>query len=423
MYGTMLPAPPVNPSPEQAMAGFLGTMLLTVAFFAYCTIAASAFLFTDSIKHVFSPLTLTVLRLLVGTLTQWTLLLVYGCFQLRLMIDTITPLFNVRIWWKLALVGLFNCSIPYTLYPVALDSGMNIAALAALVSMSPFFVQLYLLIERKSRRQHSVSSVLFMCAGGVVAVAGIFLMKLDVFLHNSLFSSTIFYALMGCILGLFCAASKAAASSLVQLHLESLNFASIVLGQSIAALIISTVVLTLYWIGWIAVHFIFYSYSDSYAMEVTSLTETLLRDVEQIALPPLHEIVPLFVAIVYLGCFASCLAYILQFFLVKNIGALREVLSDFVVPLLALVESLVFQHLPVGGKNKNARGDNRWNLFDLESMVLGLLCVAGGTACCLWAARGSVVGGDAKNEEEEESVLGIVGSYSTHDAFEERNKN
>ena len=66
--------------------------------------------------------------------------------------------------------------------------------------------------------------------------------------------------------------------------------------------------------------------------------------------------------VLYLGIFSSCAVYYVQFFLIRTVGAVRQITVDFAVPVVGLLEGVLF--------------DSEWH--DASRLYVALECTGAG---------------------------------------------
>lgn len=290
------------------------------ALVTFALIAGSAFLFTSYASQDVPPVSLTALRLTIGS-------------SGLLLISAVTG----KICWlkaasyhelvSLAIIGFANTAIPYTLLAAALSQGVNVATAAVLSGAAPLFATVLsaLFLTHASKVWFQPKRLLGLSLGfaGVIIIAFIKQIVKD---KNT--TSTV----TGVILQLFGVLSKAVAAVLAEHHNSKFQtgmpvFVQAFLQAAAGALIAIPVAL---------------------AMDCTHMTPKIL-DPHRVAQSGaycgfVHNANQQAIfGVLYLGVCSSCIVYILQFFLLKTVGAVRQMLVDYLTPAVGIVEGALFK--------------------------------------------------------------------------------
>ena len=287
-------------------------------------VAGSAFAFTKEAKKHIPPLSLTAFRLILGTVCLtltfgvWTVVGSFfpACAPRRRVPDEKEASLGVsRRWWGMAgygfLLGLANNVIPYTLYPVAMNLGVNVGITALLAATSPLMV--VLVAYGTSMGPYRVASLVL----GLGGVACLYVSRISA--HG---------VISGYSLVLLAAAGKASAALLAStafgsfpsLRRNPLKLALLQTGTG--ALIASMFALIIDYPGPPKL-------GHRYPPHFAWISHVSWKG---------------WAGVAYLGVMGSCVAYILQFLLIIRVGATRQISVDFLVPVIALVEGGIFFH-------------------------------------------------------------------------------
>lgn len=261
---------------------------------AFALISGSAFLFTKIAKRSFPPVSLAALRLLVGAA---------GLTAVRVGVGAqgAGARWFERAWLgRVAVMGLLNCAVPYSLYPYALRH-VNVGAAAIVTGSSPLLAQAVTGGGRGWRRAAGLLAGL----AGVAAVAS----------RKAIRSREFTWHAVGSYVLLVCAAvCKAAASVWAEKKLGGLSSVQSAWGQTVTAAAMATT----------AAAVVDYA-APPHPFDFRGVTSQAVAGV------------------LYLGLLASCAVYLVQFRLIRRVGSVRQLSVDFAVPLVALTEGVLFE--------------------------------------------------------------------------------
>jgi hypothetical protein len=322
----------------------------TIAILVYAVIAGSAFLFTKQASATIPAATLTAFRLCLGSiglLTSFTFI-----FGLRGLITTFRfELFgSVESTKRVCLVGIMNTVIPYTLYAVASEHGIDVSVQAVMSGLSPIFAALlshyYIPDAEPLWRVLKVMGLLLCICGGLLvtlhseivdggmsssSAVGVVSQLVAVLCKSAaavLAEHTFKYHVVnGSLTGSSYGGSGGLTTNLNVMHydedngeLESeegghkINSPSFALGQACVGATVA-IPLAILW------DFIL----------IPSRGQALLDS----GFDWIGVIAPIF----YLGLVSSCFVYYLQFYVVKNSGGLRQIITvDSLTPVVGVIE-------------------------------------------------------------------------------------
>eukprot|EP00756_Hemistasia_phaeocysticola_P055943 Hpha_TRINITY_DN3194_c0_g1::TRINITY_DN3194_c0_g1_i1::g.96537::m.96537 len=286
---------------------------------SFALISGSAFLFTSYAKDTFPPATLTLIRLSIGS---FALLLTNTAYdQLREL-----RLLRVREALSLGLVGLFNTAIPYTLFASALGEGVGVGIAAAMTGGAPLFAALVaaVLIPGTWQRLWVKRKVIGLLLGfvGVLLIA----------FHKQAVKAHKRSSMTGILLQIAGVASKALAAVLAQRH-NSLHGKRNPLAQALVQASAGAVMAGVLSLA------LDCSESTPHALDPKGITKeggcyNFFSDAPGKA----------WASAMYLAFASSCIVYVLQFFLLGKVGAVRQMLVDYCTPIVGVVEGAAFKH-------------------------------------------------------------------------------
>eukprot|EP00455_Lapot_gusevi_P042204 TRINITY_DN4975_c0_g1_i1.p1 TRINITY_DN4975_c0_g1~~TRINITY_DN4975_c0_g1_i1.p1 ORF type:complete len:427 (+),score=66.95 TRINITY_DN4975_c0_g1_i1:86-1366(+) len=321
-------------------------ILSVVAFLAASSISGSAFLFTKYAKHDFPPFMIAALRLCIGsvllTLVNIFVYFFYNSTSSSYLLEDRPRHYFLGSFFVL---GLLNCVIPYVIYPIALNN-LNVGVTATLAASSPLFAQLFAFFLIDSER--NVGGRRWF--GLVIGFLGVFVISIEKVVHEKGFDWSYMYGYIICIIA---ASSKAMASVYVHRFLPTLPILKIALGQTAAGAFLAI----------IATLSIEYVYPPShFASHFAFFNNVTLRGA---------------LAIGYLGLFGSCIVYVLEFFLVRYQGSVRQIMVNFLVPAISMAEGALI----LGEWDNLSGGYIAFQVVGACMIVLGIvLAMRGGSA-------------------------------------------
>lgn len=290
----------------------------------FALVAGSAFLFTSYGVASFPPITLVAIRLSLGSAL---LFLVHIGFAKRGE--------RPKISWEasriLASVGVINTVLPYTLFAAAMSGGIGVGVAAAFSGAAPLLaVPLSVaLLPGGTDARHLCSLRFLVClTSGFLGVLLLAAYK-EVFSRDHRLSSST--GLTFQLLGVF---TKALASVLMErgnriLHAKGEHI-PVITQAFLQAASGAAVAIVL-----------------AFALDCTRLTPSLLDPHglahEDGCFVLTHAGTRAWLSVLYLGVGSSCAVYMLQFFLLKRAGAVRQNLVDFLTPAIGVAEGALFK--------------------------------------------------------------------------------
>mmetsp|Transcript_8215 Transcript_8215/g.20304 ORF Transcript_8215/g.20304 Transcript_8215/m.20304 type:complete len:324 (+) Transcript_8215:21-992(+) len=285
----------------------------------YALIAGSAFLFTkEGTKHV-PPLLLVLLRLAIGSSVLGIAFV--ACTYARRGEFSGRGVFRLR--WIFA-VGVLNTVVPYSLFAFALNGagGLHVGVSAVLSALGPVFAA-----AMKFRR------VVPVCGALLFGALGVTLLMMRKIASHSGGGTPLAYTVFLC--GVLCKAAGAA-----------LGEATLPKRRGLADLLFVSCLQTACGAGVALVLVLCCTPGDLAGLGRTPAAS--------------------WGAVLYLGLCASCLVYLLQFFLLLGPGAVFQLTVDFLTPVVGLVQGAVWQ--------EELRGLTWVSWVEL---VAGTLCILG----------------------------------------------
>ena len=329
--------------PSMEAAGASARVRNTSALVAFALIAGSAFLVTKEVSKSLPPCTIAASRLALGSVG---LLL---CNALLAGIAPTARAIALLLAQPLVLVvGCCNTAISYSLNAAAMDHGIEVWLAATLAGCAPLFTAAMALAFLPTRRP-SASIV----GGLLVGFAGIGALAAEKALAPGKHGAT---TAVGFLLQLIAVSSKAIASALAQRQMGSAGVVSrSTMPNTTPALL--------------ALQF---AAAQALAGLAAALVFALVVDVSPWFGGGLHTLAPLshgrvWPALLYLGLASSCLVrgrrrshlsspalrttdcfsqwqvYVLQFYLVREVGAVQQMAVDYLTPIVGIVEGAIFR--------------------------------------------------------------------------------
>ncbi|CAK9090864.1 unnamed protein product [Durusdinium trenchii] len=307
------------------------------ALVASALIAGSMFLFTSLVKDAFPPLSLVMFRMLLGSAG-----LLAGTASAQAMgwHRSSSPAREEVLY--LCAIGAMNTVLPYTLYAAALGKGESVSCASALAGATPVFAAGLMALSGKLTLQTEGPGLLLGLLGVLLIVfrrgrwshgsfQGVALQVLGVF----------FKASAACLAGAKNARKDLKASVLLQALLQALCGAAL---AAVLSLLLDARAQTPHWLDPKDLSHGGYGFLFS----VTSQQ---------------------WLCLVALSLMGSCVVYLLQFFLLARVGAVRQTLMDQLALVIGVVEGGLF------------RGEWRDASFsELLTFLFGAACVLVATA-------------------------------------------
>ena len=242
---------------------------------------------------------------------------------------------NKLIDW-LKYKGFLNTTVPYTLYAIALKS-VNAGVSSIIAGFSPIVAQALVMVLYR----HSSNLTLSKAAGFFIAGCGLTFVSMEKVITSSDFNWNAIGNYVYLILGTI---SKGAASVYGQHNLNRLPVLTVAWGQTMYGAIVSMCSALL-------VDFVYnnppYDFKNTTTSSLTGL--------------------------VYLALLSSCVVYILQFFLLQNFGSVKQTLVEFLVPIIGLVEAVLFR----GGWSHTKTSVIAIEVIGCAMLMIGLRLVMG----------------------------------------------
>ncbi|KNC46568.1 uncharacterized protein AMSG_03003 [Thecamonas trahens ATCC 50062] len=305
-------------------------LAIAAAFATLALVAGSAFAFTKVAKAHVPPLSLTALRLVIGAAALGVTSPVLHRLGRRRheALDVLAaderklPLSGLALARTATAMALLNNVIPYTLYPIAMNLGINIGVVAVLAATSPLIAAALVAL---ARRPPTLGRALWPALA--LGLAGVALLYAEALAGKSGKHATarpVSDTLLGYSLVLVAAACKGAAAVVAEAVLgPRLSYVRLALAQTAAGAVVAVIAAAAV-DTWHPL-----SLSHHYPARMA-----WLASMDGSA----------WGGVVYLGLGGSCLAYLLQFVLVRELGAVRQVGVDFAVPVVAAIEGALFFH-------------------------------------------------------------------------------
>lgn len=224
----------------------------------------------------------------------------------------------------MAKVGIFNTVIPYTLFAAALASDVGVGVAASQSALGPILALVFsLIIFGKAFASQLNFWHLAGIVSGVIGVCLIAMYKKAG--HDATDSQLVPFVIL--IAGV---SSKALAAVLAQHHNQRFSHTSTLAQAAIQASAGMLVALVL-----------------SLGLDCSGLTPSRL-DKHNLSGGGCYRFVAsaglgAWASVGYLALFSSCIVYALQFFLLKRVGAVRQMTVDYVTPIVGVVEGIIFR--------------------------------------------------------------------------------
>lgn len=281
------------------------------------------FLITSAVQDVVPPISLTSARLVFGSF----FLLLALLFDLSSLQEVRT--FCKRDWITLFCIGSTNTVLPYILFASALGTGVNVGTASALAGAIPIVAACFCGFWECSfgRRYNRLTPASFNVLGLTVGFVGVVLVAFGKTLHTAHSQNS----WMGLLLQFTAVASKAFAAVLSQYWNAQTELSTPPLVQAFIQATFGAM---------LAVVLVF---CTDYCGTTPDFLDPrhLTRGGRFLFLS--HVGFTQFLSLLCLGCFGSCLVYVLQFFLVKHVGAVRQTLMDQLSLIVGVFEGAVFR--------------------------------------------------------------------------------
>lgn len=278
-------------------------------------IAGSALLFTSFAKDAFPPLTLTLGRLSIGSLFLLAVIILLG--EVRFL----SRLKHVEVA-ELALIGILNTAIPYSLTAAAMGAGVSVGIAAGMAGAIPIFAAVFDFMLVKPKFGEVRSTAWFM--GLFIGLLGVALVATQKQMTSSELKVTSF---SGALLQLTAMMAKALAAVLARRHNVVRRTATSPLLQALLQAVAGALAVMLLVL----------------MLDCTGHTPKLLDPKE---LTKERQCLEVFVradskawlSLLFLSFFSSGVIYILQFFLFQKVGAVRQTLTDQLALVVGVLE-------------------------------------------------------------------------------------
>ncbi|CAJ1403363.1 unnamed protein product [Effrenium voratum] len=263
-------------------------------------ISGSMFLFTSVVKDAFPPLSLVMCRLILGCCGLLCLLLL----QEKQLVLEDGP--------RLCVVGLMNTVLPYTLYAAALSMGESVSAASALAGATPIFAAGLCVLSRR-RTSGWPGLALGMC--GVLLIVS----------RHGRWAGGSWLGMMLQLLGVLFKASAAVLAQDLRKARPSPLLPALVQAAAGAALAAAL----------------------SLLLDCRGVTPQLL-DPKRLSRGGGYSFLASvsltqWLCLLGLSLLGSCAVYLLQFFLLARVGAVRQTLMDQLALVIGVLEAL-FRH-------------------------------------------------------------------------------
>eukprot|EP00927_Polykrikos_kofoidii_P080100 TRINITY_DN76978_c0_g1_i1.p1 TRINITY_DN76978_c0_g1~~TRINITY_DN76978_c0_g1_i1.p1 ORF type:complete len:350 (+),score=42.89 TRINITY_DN76978_c0_g1_i1:88-1137(+) len=286
---------------------------VTCAIVVFGLIAGSAFLVTKEASRSLPPATLTACRLLLGVLSLFLIhVLVRGMKSTWRTIVNVSKAEAMRV----ALVGALNTTVPYTLFGVAAVSGVDVSVSATLSGASPLFAAVIasVLVARDERQKHGR----LFCVGMVVGFGGTILVAVKSQMSASSQGHTAFVGIYAQFAGVLSKSLAAIFAEITFKRSADIDEFSFALGQTLAGALIA-IVLAVVW------------------------DFMLVPERGRVVFDPTFNWRMVAPAVLYLGLMSSCVVYLLQFYVVRFAGGARQMMVDYLTPVVGVLEGALFR--------------------------------------------------------------------------------
>jgi drug/metabolite transporter (DMT)-like permease len=327
------------------------------AYAGFALISGCAFFFTKVASRSFPACTLAALRMLIGAVPL--------ALAHRVLAGGEAALWRAH-WRALAVMGLLNCALPYSLYPYAIHRASS-GVVAVVAGASPLLAMLLAAAALRGRPDEAAlvritpRKLLGVCMG----VGGVICILVDrAAADHAKSASSVWRAAAGVAIALLAVSSKAAAAVFAHAALP-LPVLSAAYGQTVAGA------------AWALV-----------GAAVVDFGARPSRPFDFAHVEPAAA-----GGLLYLGLLSSCVVYLFQFFLLRHHGAARQTLVDLAAPVVGLLAGVAF-----AGEWRGAAP--RVIALQLAGCALVCLGVAFSGASLTPARRVAGGGGDGSEEEE-----------------------
>jgi drug/metabolite transporter (DMT)-like permease len=286
------------------------TVLSFLAFITLGALWGSAFLFIKiavDVKHGFKPLTMVALRMVLATVLMWGYLGINMARSVELR-RKVNANRSTKTLLKFFVMGFFNNAVPFTFVGIA-ETSINSGVTSILDSTIPLFSIIFAHFFLKGER-----ITLLKVFGLIIGFAGVILVCL-----NQVFASITpisIHDIVGYIIVTLASASYAVASVFARKYLQGVPGDFVSTGQITSAAIIM-VVLSLFWDLGLS--------GSNYKFFFTASWQA-------------------WCSILYLSACSTLMAYLCYFYLIKTVGAVKQTMVGYLLPVFGVFEGALFLH-------------------------------------------------------------------------------
>jgi drug/metabolite transporter (DMT)-like permease len=300
----------IEQTPKPAHPNLNWTVLSFIAFIVLGALWGSAFLFIKVAvddKTGFAPLTMVALRMVMATILMWGYLFInmIRSSELRTKINQNR---STKTILKFFILGFFNNAVPFAFVGIA-ETSINSGVTSILDSTIPLFSIIFAHFFLKGERI-SVLKVF----GLIVGFGGVVLVCLNQ-VYASVEPLTV-HDIVGYIIVSLASASYAVASVFARKYLQGVPGDFVATGQITSAAIMMVIV-SLFWdLGLSGSHYRFFRTASWQAWG----------------------------SIVYLAVCSTLMAYLCYFYLIKTVGAVKQTMVGYLLPVFGVFEGAMFLH-------------------------------------------------------------------------------
>ncbi len=286
------------------------TLLSFLAFITLGALWGSAFLFIKVAVHPktgFAPLTMVALRMVMATVLMWGYLGINMARSPELR-TRINQNRSTKTILKFFIMGFFNNAVPFALVGIA-ETSINSGVTSILDSTIPLFSIIFAHFFLKGERITALKVF-----GLIVGFGGVVMVCLNQ-VYASIEPPTI-HDIIGYIIVSLASASYAVASVFARKYLQGVPGDFVSTGQITSAAIMMVIV-SLFWdLGLSGSNYKFFYHASWQAWG----------------------------SIVYLAACSTLMAYLCYFYLIKTVGAVKQTMVGYLLPVFGVFEGAMFLH-------------------------------------------------------------------------------